>query len=288
MVPTPSTTSAAKVCIRCGVDCSTRLRVKDLRGRYTCRDCHDALRREGAPAAPVAIIVAADPGAVGGPGRAEDPGIVGGLAGVASPAEAQSDSGLLDALLADALRRQAAPPVSSPCPGCGHPPAADAAICITRGYNPRTGAAIQTRMVEVEAAEARRLESMEFLKPMVVVALAVPGVCCFLTIHKNMTGLTVPKYLTVYLLSIVVSTAVYAFFCLLRLGFRAPLALGGFASRPSSPPATSSASHSGSSAASIPSAMGESAWFSPSACASGCCTTSLIWISSTQSSSASP
>lgn len=227
MVPTPSTTSAAKVCIRCGVDCSTRLRVKDLRGRYTCRDCHDALRREGAPAAPVAIIVAADPGAVGGPGRAEDPGIVGGLAGVASPAEAQSDSGLLDALLADALRRQAAPPVSSPCPGCGHPPAADAAICITRGYNPRTGAAIQTRMVEVEAAEARRLESMEFLQPMVVVALAVPGVCCFLTIHKNMTGLTVPKYLAVYLLSIVVSTAVYAFFCLLRLGFRDPLALGG-------------------------------------------------------------
>ncbi len=242
MAPTIPTTSAAKICIRCGVDCSTRPRTKDLQGRYTCRDCYDALQRRESPAAPVVTIVAADPGAL----AAAPAGAAGGEEGsevVGEEVDGGEAPALLDALLADAVQQQAAAPASSPCPGCGHPFAADAAICTTCGYNPRTGAAIQTRKVEVEApapgplserararefeaAEARRLERMEYLKPLVVIALAIPGVCFFLTVNKNMTGLTVSKYLAVYLLSIVITAAVYALYCLVRLGFRDPLALG--------------------------------------------------------------
>ncbi len=46
--------AAAKLCVRCGVDCSNRPRVKDAQGRYVCRVCLDA------KAAPAPIPVADD------------------------------------------------------------------------------------------------------------------------------------------------------------------------------------------------------------------------------------
>ena len=46
MTTPPSSRQPAqgKICIRCGLDCSNRPRTKDLQGRYTCRDCYDAMQ----------------------------------------------------------------------------------------------------------------------------------------------------------------------------------------------------------------------------------------------------
>jgi predicted RNA-binding Zn-ribbon protein involved in translation (DUF1610 family) len=44
----------AKICIRCGQDCSGRPRVKDAQGRYCCRECAGSPAKKSAQPAPVA------------------------------------------------------------------------------------------------------------------------------------------------------------------------------------------------------------------------------------------
>src|SRR5258708_4962588 len=48
--PQMSSPSSAKVCIKCGSDCSGKPRTKDAQGRYTCKACLDAAQHKAAGA----------------------------------------------------------------------------------------------------------------------------------------------------------------------------------------------------------------------------------------------
>jgi hypothetical protein len=107
--------AAAKVCVQCGQDCSTKPRNKDSQGRYTCRDCYDKLL--AAHNAKAAIAPAA-------------PTI---------PLEEPSEDGALAAILTDP-----APALTESCPSCGSALRKSAVICTICGYNKQTGKTIRT------------------------------------------------------------------------------------------------------------------------------------------------
>lgn len=106
---TSGTGGAAKVCVRCGVDCAGRPRVKDGTGRYTCRPCHDAMaaaRASGGETAVAAPEPSANPlftsSSDGGYEVADQ-----------APAVAQITCGKCGV---------GRPPSMITCPSCGHNP----------------------------------------------------------------------------------------------------------------------------------------------------------------------
>lgn len=220
MTTPPSSRQPAqgKICIRCGLDCSNRPRTKDLQGRYTCRDCYDAMQREPAIALPPASKKHAEH--------------------QAEPA-AEADGGIYALLLEDAIRDQARV-TTSPCPGCGHPLAADAAICTTCGYNPRTGQTVTTRkasasgpdiavdddpLVKARRHERRRQKTlatqMEYIKPLIAMAVGL-GITCTLVFNRGGAD-SLAEYLLVYAIALPATVVGFLFCCWMWLGFDAPL-----------------------------------------------------------------
>lgn len=122
--------SPAKVCVRCGQDCSDRPRVKDVSGRYCCKACESKK-----PAA------ASERAAEEAPWDAGLAGTHHATAGAAVPVPAA------DPLPDDGLNPiEFEPPVlpessMRPCMGCGMPMQPGAVICVACGVHQATGQA---------------------------------------------------------------------------------------------------------------------------------------------------
>ncbi|MHC5115364.1 MAG: rhomboid family intramembrane serine protease [Planctomycetota bacterium] len=122
--------TTGKICAICGECCADRPRVKDARGHYYCKSCHDAAlaqkrARQAAPAPPEP-----EPAPPPEPGEPEDdpyaimPEI---FDPPAAPVEPQPE-----------------PVATGSCPSCDHPLPADAQICVHCGVNVRTGRSVVT------------------------------------------------------------------------------------------------------------------------------------------------
>src|SRR5262245_13813492 len=103
---------AAKICIRCGTDCSGRPRTKDEQGRYTCKACLEAHAAKARSAKPPS------------PPRAPEP---------IAPADA-GDGGAGEYLLADDSAASAASQ-GGPCPDCGTYLPPEAQVCMSCGFS---------------------------------------------------------------------------------------------------------------------------------------------------------
>lgn len=219
-----SSPAPAKICIRCGQDCSKRPRTKDLQGRYTCRDCLEKAQKQ---AAAPAHQMAAPAGAA----RMGDP----------IPLEDAGDPNLMDMLLQDAVKEQAKV-TASPCPGCGNPLRSDTAICVNCGYNTRTGAVVKTKQAKAEEinpealAKAKGLQRerelaaaaarMEYIKPIIMI---VAGLTITSLLLGSMEGgggaATVGTYLMLYGISAFLTVVAYLLCVIMWLGSDAPLIL---------------------------------------------------------------
>src|SRR5262249_11760065 len=116
--------AAAKVCVQCKRDCSSRPRLKDSRGRYHCRECVDkATAANNAP--PASAVEPTEPiyDALDEP-----------LA-LAPEGEPDNNGGLAGTVFEGGIR---------PCPVCTRPLARSDVICIGCGYNAATGQKIAT------------------------------------------------------------------------------------------------------------------------------------------------
>ena len=130
--------STGKVCRRCGVDCAKLPRVKDDRGRYYCKPCYEAARREKlqrnaaratqADAAPATTVddqpidvepidTAADDPRTTEIALDADSFAIGDWSDAPVPLEA----------------------VEETCPGCGGAMASSAVLCVGCGFNRKTG-----------------------------------------------------------------------------------------------------------------------------------------------------
>jgi len=99
-----------KPCVKCGVDCAGRPRVKDAKGHYLCRECYERLRA----------------------GRSPEPD---GIYGV-DPTP--------DNIYAVEHAVPSGPnPNGTPCPDCGHHIAAGSVVCVSCGYSVELGHKLQ-------------------------------------------------------------------------------------------------------------------------------------------------
>jgi hypothetical protein len=109
-----------KTCGICGEDCSNRPRTKDAKGRYFCKACYERTQGNG-NVAKERIRAAAIAGASTNP---------------------------LEML----LERQPAAPAMSACPACRSPMPVGSMVCVSCGYNMRTGAATSVTVKKVPSA----------------------------------------------------------------------------------------------------------------------------------------
>jgi hypothetical protein len=131
----------------CGQDCSDRKRVKDRLGRYYCQPCHEAQKARLAAAA-------AQTPAQPTPAEPSRP------AAPPPPARAEGNMGSIFNLMADA---EASAPASGPpavpgvaCPSCRSPMAAGAVLCVSCGYDTRTGKVLGGAKAQRRPAPMRR------------------------------------------------------------------------------------------------------------------------------------
>lgn len=232
-----SQAAPAKVCIRCGEDCSNRPRVKDKQGRYTCEAC--------LAKAKAAVAAAAAP------------------APQASPvAEVDAPIPLLEDAAVDAGPRAA------PCPGCGRPLWSDAKVCVGCGFNretgrrlsvstdvegdgkrarkakaapsftcekcgydlkglkstqcPECGSPIRIRSArrERELAESKRIAKMALIKPLVLAAVGLV-LSALILVYRDAAA-AIPIYLAGYGIGLVLLVVVYLFCSLVFIGFDEP------------------------------------------------------------------
>lgn len=116
---TPSTPSPnappPKLCTRCGTDCAGKPRMKDQRGRYTCQACVDQLMAKKASA-----------------GRGQSAEGASEKATAVAPSE--PDGFDVFDLAPDPKESKTAP-----CPNCGKPVSAQAAVCVACGFSKQLG-----------------------------------------------------------------------------------------------------------------------------------------------------
>jgi hypothetical protein len=234
--------TAAKVCIQCKQDCSSRPRLKDSRGRYHCRECVDKATQAREAAAPVAAAPA-------------DPGFdeLGDAIPIA-PADDVAGAALLESF--DGGIR--------PCPICSRPLARTDVVCISCGYNAATGVKIATdhsapaplatsgskcikcgynlKGLKVpkcpecghlagpgdkrarERELAKQAVRWEYIKPLLQFAIG-STIACAVLFNATNSGTTPVIYMVTYLVSVPVGVAVFWVCCAMWLGFDAPMHL---------------------------------------------------------------
>jgi len=159
---------AAKICVACGKDAAGLPRVKDSRGRYFHKECYEAAKRRAA--ARKAAATSAQPTATPRQGGAAS-GSGAAAASSATPPTAQSrkakaaappdaippPSDLTSELLEDLpVLDYSAPPAAlpvTPCPACGQAIASGAVICMSCGFNTKTGTIVATSVLKVPKAK---------------------------------------------------------------------------------------------------------------------------------------
>jgi ribosomal protein L32 len=110
-------TMTEKVCSVCNVDCSTKPRVKDELGRYTCKACFDGVAAKAAHSA--------------------------------AAAQQNEDADLRAAAMMEAKSMAADLPEAQSCPRCQNYLTVDQRVCLRCGYDRKRGAKVMTK-VEVD------------------------------------------------------------------------------------------------------------------------------------------
>ncbi|MFK7961014.1 MAG: hypothetical protein AB8G96_10860 [Phycisphaerales bacterium] len=122
-----------KVCVLCGADCAGQPRIKDPRGRYYHKACHEQAARERAmpSSAPVDLYAAA---AV--------------TSAAAAPPAFDDGPSFLDDILPSTPSHAAA--AAGVCPNCGGGFAPSAVVCTSCGFDTRRGTAAHTRTLKAK------------------------------------------------------------------------------------------------------------------------------------------
>lgn len=156
--------ASEKICVLCGESCAGQPRIKDSRGRYYHKHCHErAVRqqrqreRRHERSATEAFVAAEPPPVLGG------------------------DDDVMSMLLDDSL--PAVPPTmagASTCPSCGEALAAGAVLCVHCGFNVQSGGALHTSVKKERSLPSGRAASM-LMTPLAIGlgALAVFGLLFF-------------------------------------------------------------------------------------------------------------
>lgn len=218
----------AKICVRCGEDCSDRPRVKDALGHYYCQPCAERVRAErNAPTPAAAPVPRPDDGPIP-------------LADDAPPATA------------DAAPRE--------CVGCGLILSRDAVICTRCGLNTRTGLRAgadgptgagracvkcgydlaglksprcpecgtlnspRARRRARDDRDARAVERTEYTKPLIMFAAGL-AISSAITAGVGDGVQAILWYLIGYALYVPAGTGAFFVCCLLWIGFDAPMHL---------------------------------------------------------------
>lgn len=116
-----SEVNRVKVCVHCAMDCSGKPRVKDTQGRYSCQACVNRLAAQALEASR----------------RAEAPSAV----ATAEPGDDEAD---LYSLAEPEVAAVATPTQQMGCPECGAAMKVTAVLCVSCGYQVKTGSVAQT------------------------------------------------------------------------------------------------------------------------------------------------
>ena len=193
--------NALKICVICGEDCAGRPRIKDPKGRYYHRECHEQARERAA-----ARRAAVDP----------DP---------PQRVDSSDPMGLLDSV----LEESAPPPVAAGCPSCGRALSADDVVCTNCGFNMQSGHATQVAVERPKKEKAfwRDSDRFEWAGAILgspfgvsMVALAVLGVL-FMVVYASQNVAAAAAFLTFANLLVLTSSVV-----VLVVAFREGVAQG--------------------------------------------------------------
>ena len=184
-----------KPCVKCGVDCAGRPRVKDPKGRYICRGCYEQLKAEHAPESdpPPGDIYAVEPAPPSGPN-----------------------------------------PDGMPCPECGDHVAAGTIVCVSCGYSVELGQRIQTEIArsecgrgptrdDVRDALSAEVARKAYLTPLL--ALVVASVINLAGIVSVYGQESAAGYALLFGVNVAVGLALFFLCSLMWIGFDAPLPL---------------------------------------------------------------
>lgn len=214
---------AGKICIKCGVDCAGKARVKDSRGRYLCGVCYaEAKKKQGSMAGGTAMASAT--------GIATD-------AIVDQPDEVRS----IEARPTAAAPYEMVPgdlpqgpnPDGMPCPECGQHIPAKSVLCVTCGYNAAIGAKIDTvtgadkpkkhhRDAEHEAL-SREVARQAYMTPAIATIVAV-GINIGLIAGIHGESLVAP-YMILFAINVVIGVILFLACSMTWIGMDAPLPL---------------------------------------------------------------
>ncbi|MFN0132011.1 MAG: hypothetical protein ACKVW3_05705 [Phycisphaerales bacterium] len=236
----------AKVCMVCGVDCSTRPRTKDTQGRYTCKACFDAAAAKAAakPARKPSPAIAQAPPQSAEPEPLDDlSGIIGLDDGPSAPIAAQVICPGCQSTI---------PHGSTLCVQCGRnlqsgglvrtavgvddpgePTKAKRGTCGKCGYSlkglkalkcPECGSPILPEARRTKhAADSAAIRRWEYLKPLIQIAVGIGGLTAILLSQGQSEALIVA--LVEWGVTIPIGTGVFFLACLIWLGFDAPFHL---------------------------------------------------------------
>lgn len=151
-----------KICVICGESCAGQPRIKDPKGHYYHKACHEAALAKRRQAAQTPI----------NPPPA--------LAGIDDAPGGGDDGDVMSLLLDDVAPAPAvdAPPIAAGgCQSCGAAMAPGAVVCMQCGYNAQTGGALKTKLKKDRSPSTSAVSS-NLLSPTVVGlgALGVMGV----------------------------------------------------------------------------------------------------------------
>lgn len=235
----PPAGSPAKICTRCGQDCSNKPRTKDAQGRYTCRACYDAMMAKAAARQPVAATATTEPDPLP---FADDP------------------------LPADLLEEAAPAAGLQICPSCQSSMPHGAPICVQCGFDTRAGKQLGTALgvVQEETAvpprggkcgkcgyslkglkekrcpecgtligrltdrERRNRENAEtvkwaYLKPVIQFGVGILGIMLYLTAMGEPDRILF--HLVSYAIEVPIGVVVFLLCCAMWIGFDAPIHL---------------------------------------------------------------
>jgi hypothetical protein len=227
----PHPEHSGKTCIACGVDCSSRPRVRDQRGQYLCQECYDQLKAAKDTGA------GANAGVVSGASADVERDAAAAAEGAkgASPTESRIPAGEADPYAIDEIPQ-------IPCPSCGELQAQDFTVCASCGHDRKAAELDGTVAAEVagpsearrrrkinkkESREAARLRAsetnavVEYVKSVIMIAIGF-GVVIGIPIAKDLDGVALQSFI---FLGVMVIAGVFTFFTcsIWWIGFDAPL-----------------------------------------------------------------
>lgn len=124
--------SSPKICSICGLDCSNKQRTKDAQGKYICAECIAHAKQARAVQQAPKAAPAAPPKTV---------------------ASTEADNAfLLDIPGPGAKKSDAA---TKPCPSCFKPMEENTLVCMSCGFNTKTGEQLKVRVIKAKEVEER-------------------------------------------------------------------------------------------------------------------------------------